>query len=540
MLDQMRNNARNWLIYLLFGAIIIVFSINFGPGFDRMGQAGCRSRGGTAAVVNDEPISRYVFLMQWRNFIQYRRIPRNLLKSWDFKGRLLNSLIDNVLLAQLADKHGVIVSEDDIYQRIIADPSFHKNGVFDPVLFRRVVTNMLGMTSDEYKEYLRRTMQAERMRTILASGVVVSQREVKQSYIRSHSKVRLQFVALDPSKIQLPVSITKKELTDFINKNQKKIKEYYDKHLNLYKRAEKIKASHILLKLSSNATSKEVAAKRKKLEDIRQKLLKKPGMFFVFAAKYSEGPTKTKGGNLGFFGRGAMDPAFEKAAFALKKINDISPIVRSRFGLHIIQLTGRIKPLNRKFSDPKVQKEIATQLLKKQKALQALQKVATQMQMALKKGKSFKEILKAYAAKSTKKATTKKATSQPTTMLSQALILQKLAGKLKLRTTPAFTQESDNVPLIGKSGKLVRLAFSLTKKNPAPSQPIEVNGKLFVIKLKKKIQPNMKEFEAERAELTKRLLNRKRQEFIQAWIEKLRKKAKIKKNKKLLSYGNAA
>ncbi len=90
--------------------------------------------------------------------------------------------------------------------------------------------------------------------------------------------------------------------------------------------AEKIKCSHILVEKES--TAKEVLAKLQKGES-----------FTKLAEQYSIDGTRKRGGDLGSFGRGAMVKEFEKAAFDLKK-GEISGIVKTQFGYHIIKRTG--------------------------------------------------------------------------------------------------------------------------------------------------------------------------------------------------------
>ncbi len=86
-----------------------------------------------------------------------------------------------------------------------------------------------------------------------------------------------------------------------------------------------VKASHILVKTEDEA--------KRILEE-----LKKGVSFAKLAQEKSECPSKKKGGDLGWFGRGKMVPEFEKAAFALKK-GEQSGIVKTKFGYHIIKVT---------------------------------------------------------------------------------------------------------------------------------------------------------------------------------------------------------
>ncbi|MDI7248427.1 MAG: peptidylprolyl isomerase [Bacillota bacterium] len=110
--------------------------------------------------------------------------------------------------------------------------------------------------------------------------------------------------------------------------NEDEIKKYYDEHKDEFKEPEQVKARHILVK--DEKTAKDI-----------EKQLAAGADFAELAKAKSEDPgSKDKGGDLGYFGRGAMDPAFEKAAFSLK-IGETSGPVKSSFGYHIIRVEDR-------------------------------------------------------------------------------------------------------------------------------------------------------------------------------------------------------
>jgi peptidyl-prolyl cis-trans isomerase C len=116
-------------------------------------------------------------------------------------------------------------------------------------------------------------------------------------------------------------------------------KEFYENHPDMFQQPEKIRASHILIKAEPDADKADKEAARKKLEDIQKKV--EAGEDFGELAKaHSEGPTSAKGGDLGFFGRGQMVKPFEDVAFALKT-GEVSDIVETRFGYHIIKGTDK-------------------------------------------------------------------------------------------------------------------------------------------------------------------------------------------------------
>ena len=118
-------------------------------------------------------------------------------------------------------------------------------------------------------------------------------------------------------------------------------KAYYDGNPQMFKQPAQVKASHILIKVDAGADEAKKAEARKKIETVQQKI-KDGGDFAELAKEYSEGPSNTRGGDLGFFRRGQMVKPFEDAAFAMKA-NDVSEIVETRFGYHIIKVY-EIKP----------------------------------------------------------------------------------------------------------------------------------------------------------------------------------------------------
>ncbi len=113
------------------------------------------------------------------------------------------------------------------------------------------------------------------------------------------------------------------------------LQKFYDQNKDKFKAPEQLKASHILVK--SEAEAKDILAK-----------IKAGGNFEELAKKNSSDSSAAKGGDLGWFGKGAMVPPFEKAVSALKE-GQVSEVVKTDFGFHIIKLTGKrdagIRPL---------------------------------------------------------------------------------------------------------------------------------------------------------------------------------------------------
>lgn len=133
-----------------------------------------------------------------------------------------------------------------------------------------------------------------------------------------------------------------REVIQKVTISPKESQEYYDTHPDDFKQPEQIRASHILIKLDPKAEADQKAKARWEIEDVRKKL-SKGGDFAALAKEFSQCPSNTQGGDLGFFERGQMAKPFEDAAFSLKP-GQTSGIVVTEFGYHLIRVTEKKPP----------------------------------------------------------------------------------------------------------------------------------------------------------------------------------------------------
>lgn len=136
------------------------------------------------------------------------------------------------------------------------------------------------------------------------------------------------------------------------------LQKFYDENKDKFKAGEQVKASHILVKGESEA------------QDILGQL-KKGASFEELAKKHSVDSAGAKGGDLGWFGKGSMIPEFEKVAFGLKE-GELSGIVKTQFGYHIIKLTGKRPAGVRPFAEVKDQIKAALLPEKQQEVFKTL------------------------------------------------------------------------------------------------------------------------------------------------------------------------
>ncbi|MBI5556790.1 MAG: peptidylprolyl isomerase [Deltaproteobacteria bacterium] len=149
---------------------------------------------------------------------------------------------------------------------------------------------------------------------------------------------------------------------------EEEINRYYEENKSKFEMPEKIKARHILIQVKKTASEQEQKEAKAKLEKVLQRV-RGGEDFATLATEFSEDPgSKKAGGDLGFFSRGMMAPEFEKAAFSLKP-GEVSEIVQTNFGFHLIRLEERKEPVVQPISAVREQLTKALTIEKKKKTV---------------------------------------------------------------------------------------------------------------------------------------------------------------------------
>lgn len=301
---------------------------------------------------------------------QMPNLDPKLLDSPEARREALDGLVrERVLQAAAKDQH-LFVSDERLQAMFMNDPQFAFLRNPDGSLNKSLLAAQ-GMSSQMFVERLRQDLTLRQVSAGLANSSLASsanagvafdallqQREVQlqrfkaQDYAAAISpsdaeleafykdpknaqqfqvaeNAQIQYLVLDLDALKSDVSFTEEDL-----------RKYYSENASRYTVAEERRASHILIKTDKDGKPDERAKAKAKAEDLLAQARKNPAQFADLARKNSqdEGSAAT-GGDLDFFGRGAMVKPFEDAAYALKQ-GEISPLVESEFGYHIIQLTG--------------------------------------------------------------------------------------------------------------------------------------------------------------------------------------------------------
>jgi len=159
-------------------------------------------------------------------------------------------------------------------------------------------------------------------------------------------------------KMVIVEAFVRKKLEQDVKVSDDEMKKFYDANKDKFKTGEQLRTSHILVK--SEQAAQDILAQ-----------LKKGASFEELARKNSVDGSAAKGGDLGWFSRGTMVPEFEKAAWSLKD-GEMSDVVKTQYGFHIIKVTGKRPAGVRSFDEVKDQIKAAMQPSKQQEVLQNL------------------------------------------------------------------------------------------------------------------------------------------------------------------------
>lgn len=291
---------------------------------------------------------------------------------------VLDALVNQRLLSVYAAKSGLVISDAQLGALIQSIPDFQEDGKFSRQRYDAYVASQ-NMSQPEFEARLRQDFNMQQLLGAVREGAIVShaagdrwivalqeEREVSEATLKPEQFVSQVKLAADAVKnyyeanrkaFEVPEQLRAEYLllsTDSLSAQvavtEEDIKNWYQAHADSYKQNEERRASHILLLAGKDASAAEVKAAQTLAEDILAKLKKNPADFAKLAKQYSQDPgSAEKSGDLDWFSRGMMVKPFEESAFSLKE-NEVSGIVRSDFGFHIIKLTGikgeKMKPLD--------------------------------------------------------------------------------------------------------------------------------------------------------------------------------------------------
>jgi len=370
MFDAIRNKSR-----ILMGLLVILII----PSFVLFGVEGYNnrdSRGAVVAKIGDLEITQ----QQWDAMHQQEvdrirasmpNLDAKMLGSEQARYASLERMVNERLIAVASEKQILVTSDQRLANHLRQDPSIAglrgPDGKLDMDRYRQLAASQ-GMTPEMLEAQVRRDLSGQQVLSALQASAMATQRQSEMALQAFLQRREIQIQRFVPASHVAKVQVTDADLEKFYQSQSERfrsqesadveylvldaaglaktlqlpeqdIKTYYEQNVQRLSSQEQRRASHILISASKDAPSAEKDKARAKAESLLQTLRKDPKAFADLARKNSEDPGSARnGGDLDFFARGAMVKVFEETAFALNK-GEISAVVESEFGYHIIQLT---------------------------------------------------------------------------------------------------------------------------------------------------------------------------------------------------------
>ncbi|QOJ24299.1 MAG: SurA N-terminal domain-containing protein [Gammaproteobacteria bacterium] len=382
-------NRKKRIVQVFMGLLILPFLF---WGIESYRNTG---REGYVAVVDGEEISRREYEQALRDHHERMRsmlganFDSAMLDTFEVKNSVLERLIQQRLLYREAAGNGFTVLDSQIVKTIRDVPAFQKDSKFSKQQYEQLLRSQ-GLTPAIFESRVRQELLLQQLLdgysdNAFAPKVVAEKvhylsevkREISQSQITPE-----QFLAqlLVPEETDIAAYYDKHKADfdlperarieylvlslDAVAKNEtvsdEAVTTYFSEHQEEFGQPEERKASHILISAAADATDEEKQAAREKATGILEQVKQSPEQFAEIAKKSSDDPgSAMRGGDLGFFGRGVMVKAFEDKIFSMQ-LDEISDIVETDFGFHIIKLTA-IKEEKRPNLD-EVREQIADKL----------------------------------------------------------------------------------------------------------------------------------------------------------------------------------
>ncbi len=367
MLEHIRSRTQTKLAKVILGIIIIPFALF---GIDSyLSSVGSNVK---IASVNDEPITSQELDKTESQFIaqiksQDESVDPKTFQNIEFKKAVLDKLITTKLVKQEIKNSGFYISDNQVGSYISGMPEFQRDGRFSQAQYDEILS-INRLTPKEFDDSIRNDLGSQQVRDSLRKLIYTPKNKIQPLVNLAYQKRDVSIFELKQNTYKKKVDLSDKALkkvyeeskSSFIQSDQVKIefiiysvagivpnikvaddvvKNYFTNNINRYQADQQRRAKHILFTIRSDMADNEISEIKTKALTILKEVRKNPKTFKKNAAKYSQDPESSKmGGDLGFFSRGDMTKAFDNQVFKMSK-NQISDLVQTEFGYHIIMLT---------------------------------------------------------------------------------------------------------------------------------------------------------------------------------------------------------
>jgi len=515
MLDVLRSNAKSTFTWIIVIGIVVVFAINFGPGSLAKQQSTHPGEQTYAAKVNGAVVPVSEWERQYGQLYSLARaqmgeaFTRELADQLGLGRQAMEQVVDRQLVIQEAKKRGLAVSKQELTRVVQEDPSFQENGQFRFEVYEDYARRSYGSPA-KLEAVLKDQLLFRKMMIAVRETVNVPESEVRAAWESDADRAALSFVRIPLAAAEAAVKPpTDAEVTAFADANADRIQKAYDDERARWDQKRKVRVRHVLARVAPGG---DEAAARKKIEEAKARVEKGEGFAKVAAALSEDENTKDRGGEIGFVSEGLFDEAFASAALALEQ-GQLSDPVRSASGWHLIQ-AEEVVPAKQVPLDA-ARPQIARELLVKQRAKALADERAKAALAAVRGGKALADLFPPADAKG----------KTAVTLGGQAIAAD---------DTGPFGRGAPFLPKLGAVADLRADAFAAKKGDVLPKVYETPAGPVVAVVTLRET-PSPAAYEAQRAAIETRLRNRKESQVQGAWLEALRKSAKVETNAALVA-----
>jgi peptidyl-prolyl cis-trans isomerase D len=511
LLNLMRKHARNWLMKLILGIIVVVFVFYFG-------SMGGKQRTERIAMIDGKPIVYADFQREYQNLLDMyrqrlgRALTEEMLKAMNLKQQALDNLINQAIVLKKAEEMNIHVTAEDVKNSILSYPAFQRNGVFNERIYEQTL-RAGKLSPEEFEEIQKKMLITIRVEDLIQDGVKVSDREIHDFYLMQKEKINLDFILISPQGFAAGLKPTQAELEAFLKareaqfRNPEQVQVRYLAFLARdYAATAKISDTEIGDYYERNKAQWKKGDKVPALAEVRERIVDELGQIggMYAAADAAKKAHDTIYQEENFDGYAAQKkltvhttplfrisdapPEFKTISEFAKMVSrlekkEISRPLQGEKGYYIVQVASRKAPY------VPALKEIEAEVEKQYRDTEAkrlAKKGADDLLVRLKKGEGLETVAKEKG--------------------------------LKVVETGLF-QPGGAVPKLGSSPELTEVLFQISEKKPYPEQAYLVEGNYVILRFKQRGSVDETEFASQKDAIANYLVRTKKAEAVKSWIE---------------------
>jgi len=492
MLQIMRRGQR-WILWVVIFVVGAAFVFFLGSG----GGGGMAPGAQVAVRVGEREFDfRDLDRVRQAQIAEYRRALGDAFDpeaAGDYLDQLAaGSLVQMAILAGEAERLGLRVGPSEIREYLRAVPGgLDAEGRLDRRIWTDHAEREYGSVT-RFEAALRDELLARKAGRLLSESITLSDAEVRDLLRYRLEEVRVAYVAIDPKSLRPAGEIDDAAVETLLASDAPRVQAAYDDRKAEFDQPEQVRARHVLIRVGpgegEEAAAAESAAREKAAQAAAR--IRAGEAFEKVAEELSEDPgSKGSGGDLGFFSRGRMVPAFEEAAFSLEP-GTLSEPVRSPYGYHVIRVEEKRPAKLVTFDEAKA--SLARELLRDEQGRQAADALVAKLLEAIGSGKSLVDAAR-----------------------ERGLSIE--------RPEPLRRRGDGVIPGLGAAKEALAALFALSDAQPVAERAFEIGGKQVLFERLGGTTLSDAELEPRLAFTRKELLEEQRQQLQNAWVETRRK-----------------